>query len=788
MWWREDQTWLRAEGALRHLPALCVLALVFCFAPLAASNYGLASDQTVQRDVGKFTVEYVLGESDNLFRLDIRYIGAAFAVVLYAAERALGLTDVQDVYLSRYILSHGFFLVGAFVCYLLAHRLFGSRLLAMLAMFFFLCHPRLYGHSFYNSKDMPFLVMFLIALLLAHGALRTGNIRAYAGLGAWIGLIGSVRSFAFLLVALVPLVHIVDFVRGSGRERVWLLISVVALASASCAALFLALPYLWGDPLVRLGEWVDWMWRHPTVLRPLFMGETIYSDDRPWSYVPVWFSITTPPVVTVLALFGLAALGVRLLRKVPDGRGGAALRFEIVLALSVLVPLIASPFVGSIFNGWRHFYFLYGPMCLLACAGLVWLRQAAGRRLASVAAGVCAVGLASTVCWIARLHPHEHVYFNFLVDRKTPERLRTRFDMDYWSVSHKEALEFLLNAYPKARVPVAGTIAQSMMVLPAEKRRRIHPSTDFAAFFASDYRYFWATGANEGPTYAQPAHIRKVFSNTLYAVVRLQVDDFADTKYAADLSAALATPPVAENTPFAVHWDGEAITYLAEDCRPADVEGGMYGGTPAPPAGRFFLNVIGDSKNDFASAARYHHNEDFQFRHRGVVLSDGNRRVCMARVALDGYMVDALRTGQLDGEFTPTWSVRIAAKSPSALAAALARAEARQPEARGRYDVYLDDGALLYVREACSEEGEEDREPFFLHVVPLDFRALPVAVAERGFVNRGFTFATHGAMLGDMCVSRVRLPPFPARAAYTGQYVRDRGELWRVAVALRDAG
>lgn len=71
-----------------------MLAVVFAFSPWPVSNYGLASDQTVTRNVGKYTVEYVLGESDKLLRLDMRFIGSAFTVVLYAAERALGLTDV----------------------------------------------------------------------------------------------------------------------------------------------------------------------------------------------------------------------------------------------------------------------------------------------------------------------------------------------------------------------------------------------------------------------------------------------------------------------------------------------------------------------------------------------------------------------------------------------------------------------------------------------------------------------------------------------------------------------
>ena len=434
-------------------------------------------------------------------------------------------------------------------------------------------------------------------------------------------------------------------------------------------------------------------------------------------------------------------------------------------------------------------------MCLIACAGLAWLRDAVGRRLAALAVGVAAAGLAPVVCWIALLHPHEHVYFNFLVDRKTPERLRTQFDMDYWAVSHKEALEFLLHAYPNGPIPVAGTIGQSTKVLPKSDRSRIVRSHEFSAYLATDYRYWWGAGVEEGASYAQPIHVRKVFSNTLYAIVRLQVGDFANTanlanmasmKYAEDYSTALTTPPVAENEHFGVHWDGETITYIGEDCRPADVEGEIFQVGPSQPAGRFFLHVFGDRKRGASWTGGYFHNEDFQFRHRGVVFLDGEKRVCMARVALDGYAVDALRTGQLDGDGTPVWAVRIATATPAALVAALARVATKEPQAHGRYDVHVDDGALLYVKEGCREEDRA--ASFFLHVVPLDRREAAPDVAKKGFANRGFTFATHGAMLGDTCVLRARLPAFRAQSAYTGQYVRDRGELWGVDVALSNGG
>ena len=495
-----------ARSAERHFPPLCVLPIALAFGIVIAGDFGLAFDQLTQYRIGHSTVEYVLGESNKLLRSNWRYYGAAFEVALQAGERLLGLTDDQHIFLSRYLLSHCVFLGGAFASYLLAYRLFQNRLLATFAMLFFLCHPRLYGHSFYNSKDGAFLSMFMIALVLAHGALRTGRIRSYAGLGLWIGLSGSIRPMAFLLVMLVPLAQCVDLVRGSARERVRLLLAAICVALASAAACFAALPYLWGDPFARFVEWLALMSDFPGGTSSLFLGEVIRTDDRPWSYIPVWFSVTTPPVVTALAILGGLVVGGRLVRDPAGALSGRAhaehacrvCGFGALLVASSLVPVVVTLWVGNIYNGWRHLYFVYGPVSLLACAGLAWLLQCNGKRFSALTVIVATFGLAPVVFWIAILHPHQNVYFNFLVDRKTPERLRTQFDMDYWTVSQKEAIETLLDLLPQGRVPIAGMMARSIRIMPAKQRSRIVHSEDFSAYLSTDYRYRpWSRGGRK---------------------------------------------------------------------------------------------------------------------------------------------------------------------------------------------------------------------------------------------------------------------------------------------------
>ena len=776
-----------AGTAASHAPAIGVLVILFAVGVVAADGYGLHVDTKELSRHGLLTVEYVRDENTALLNEPItRCYGAAFHVALLGAQRVLsltGATDVQHVFLVRYLLSHGFFLVGAFACYLLARRLFRSRTVAILAMCLLIAHPRLYGHSFFNGSDIPFLSVFMIGLLLAHWALRSGGGGAFATLGAWLGLASTMRPMAFMLLALVILSQCMDLLGASRRKRVRILVSTGAMVVASGAAFFAGLPYLWGDPLARLAGCFALMSDHPSVVTSFFLGELIRSDDRPFSYIPVWVAVTTPPFAILLALIGGLALSRRLAARPRTLFADTRLRFMVLLAACVAIPVVVVMFwVGNIYDGWRHMYFVYGPLCIGAAGGLAWLAANMRRRMAILGRTAAVFGLVAVVWEGVHLHPHQHVYFNFLVDRKTPERLRRQFDLDYTFVPFKEALEFLLATHA-GPVPIMRPLWESVDALPAAQRRRLVLSNDFSAYFVTDYRHPYGRGPDLGRTYADPVYERKVFSNTLYAVAQSEVDAEEGSRYRADYLLALSSPPVAVG-PFNLHWEGEVITYLRKDCEPGDVYELDVRRPWLPPTRRFFLQVSGDKLGDKRTAWRYVHDEGFPFRQHGVVFQDGASRVCMARVPLHGFQVDAILTGQADAAGR-LWSREVGAVDAASLRQLLERVRTTAPARRSHWDVYTDDGTIVYVRENCGADGAgEDLAPFFLHAEPFNFDGWPRAVELLGFVNRDFTFSTHGTVLDGTCVARARLPPFPVRRVRTGQWAAAEGELWAIELNM----
>ena len=170
---------------MRERGHLIAPALFFAVGLAALDDCGVFVDESWRRKIGYASFNYILGDEDA--RLDDadhdRFCGIAFKIPLIIAERALGLEDSRHALPSRRLLTHAFFLAAAFSAWLLAYRLFGSRLIAPLAALIFLLRPRICAHSFFNAKDLPFPRMFMIALYLVRRAFRR-TVWAFALCGA----------------------------------------------------------------------------------------------------------------------------------------------------------------------------------------------------------------------------------------------------------------------------------------------------------------------------------------------------------------------------------------------------------------------------------------------------------------------------------------------------------------------------------------------------------------------------------------------------------------------------
>ena len=738
-----------------HWGALLALALFLVAGLAILDDYGVTNDELSQLQVTPATLGYIANGDLDAFVAALwhehgKFYGMASEAPVFLADQVFRLEDGRAVYLVRHLLMHLFLLGGGVFAYLLAYRLFRSRLLAVAALLLFLLHPRLYAHSFFNSKDIPFLAMFVVALFLAHRAFARGSVSAFALLGVGVGMLLNLRIMGVILPAGILSLRALDIAFApSWRERKRVLLTTWSFALAGFLTIYTLLPYLWADPLGRAVEWWATLSDHPYKPYGLFRGLIGRSVDFP-EYVPVWFSITSPPFALLLGLVGWSAILFWAVKSPRVALRNARLRFGVLLAgcfaMSILAVVILNP---NLYFGWRHVYFLWAPFSLLAVWGLRELAAAlSARRLRAAVYGAAGAGLAATLASMALIHPNQQVYFNFSVDRATPEFLRTQYVMDYWRHPMLQALEWLSdNAYllPDRAAAITGTYNwedyKNATFLTDASRARIAGNTGFTVVPPVQWES-WARSA-------RALHRVEVYDNAIFTLERK--DDLREV-YAATRGRE---PDIAGA--YDVHLLDGAVALVMEPCAPAFIE--KLGVT---------LRV---TPIDQTNLPRWR--EGKREEPRGFALFeygaffDGK---CVASLPLPDYPI---------ADFRLVWGLELLSREAAREAMRRAKEEGRLL-ARSVYDVHLADGELVYTQEQC--DPLETEHPFRVSV--FYERADDSSERRRrwGREIRDFEFHERGALLEEgACVALFPLPDYPIAGIETEHRTRDGSSVWSMS-------
>ena len=757
-------------GFLARHSAIVALAAFAIVGVAVLDDYGIAWDESDQRRIGYASFDYILGDEDALQTDVLRYYGVAFEVPLTAVERLLRLEDSRDIHLARHLITHLFFLAGGFFAWLLTYRLFGSRLIALLAMLIFLLHPRIYAHSFFNSKDVPFLSMFMIALYLTHRAFRRDTVGAFALCGVGVGLLANFRIMGIMLIPAVLGMLALDAIyavkRGGGIKHIF--VCVCAFSTTCVAALYAALPSMWRDPPFLL-EALAALSNHPARFPTLFRGEVVRWPDIPWDFIPTWMLITTPPAALALAALGIGYAARLCAANRRGALANSTARFGLLMVACLILPIAAAAALNSnMYGDWRQMYFLYAPICVLAAFGLWWTAALPKPRLRAAAFALAALGLAVVAVQMIRLHPLQNEYLSPLVDKSA---LVDRWQMDYWSVSYKGALDALLKAQPTGRLAIDDPLwklGHTSRLIPETDRRRLSLNPAYPSF-----RIAHGDGGESGYPVIRPAPRSQprrhgdggeseypvIWTREVYGVPIVSIKDIraeTDAAFRAAYAAAAESVRIAGAGGFDIYRNDESLTYIKE-------AGGDEGAR-----GRIDLSIIplrpGEDGAERESLS-------FDLWNDALTL-DG--KVLIA-VPLPSYPVRAIETSmRLDGEEGAQWSVDV-----DFYAAALSKPLAASA---GGFDARLDGGTITYVKENCDEEDTRGR--FFLSIFPKDPSDLPQDARDAGREHESlnFDFDRYGAILDGRCVIVRYLPGYAISRIETGQWLPGEGELWSVRI------
>lgn len=510
--------------------AVCAFFAVFlALGLLTAADYGPSWDEQTEMDILRMNLwEYarVLGLNESRFETLAARQGPLSIETLRPISQSieqdhgtaafypfgwvvldLSLTGAQQSALWH-MACWAVFTLGGFALYATLRQMGLSRGWALLGPVCLLLTPPFFAHGHFNNKDIALFSLSLCGLWQSLAlARRPGFAR-----GACFALCGALAANTKVaglalwgLCALYVLIRLLMERRMT--PRVWGVAGVTVLSFAALYALLT--PALWADPAAFFGYLLSnavafQRWNGYVLFRGSVFDTT--SQPLPWYYLPYMMLATTPLWILMLCAAGTALAmwtGARRLRT----RGAPGL-VPLLTVLLWLLPLAFAVLTRTrVYNGWRHFYFLYGPMLALAVLGAreLWTHmRGARRRVFAALLGLC---MAFTGVGIATQHPYQYAYYQPLVQLRGMDYN----ELDYWNVSARDALVRLAEAYDGALTVEPAdlwseyALQRALDVLPDELAGRFVclPEGGGARFVLSNPTYACFSGFSPGADMAE---------------------------------------------------------------------------------------------------------------------------------------------------------------------------------------------------------------------------------------------------------------------------------------------
>ncbi|MCC3156809.1 glycosyltransferase family 39 protein [Hymenobacter sp. 15J16-1T3B] len=472
-------------------------------------HYGVSWDEPTDRQTGMISARYVAelvapdwaarqsafaGLPDFATYADNDH-GVLFETPLCLLEVGLGITDSRTTYLLRHAAIFLTFVGGVWALYRLARLRFGSWQLGLAASTLLLLSPRFFAESFYNNKDLVFLAVFTLGVYTLARLLQHPSLGRAALHGLVTAAATDVRLLGCLLLPMTLGMVTLELLYGPAELRRRWLPAVPLYLLTAVAATVAGWPYLWAAPLTNFQHAFSSLSNFAFDADLLYFGERVSINALPWHYIPVWVLITTPVAYSAAALLGALALGADLVRSRLALLRRPEYRLDVLFLGWLLTPVLMVIVLHSVvYDGWRHLYFIYPALLLLALRGalLLWRARQESARLHRLAVGLAALAALEAVGTLGRMvlmHPFEQTFFAFLPARVVEQQ----FERDYWGLSYRAGLQWILAHDAAPRIDIRGAQHQPLMnnvaVLPAAQRQRLqlNPAAP-RAYYLTTYR------------------------------------------------------------------------------------------------------------------------------------------------------------------------------------------------------------------------------------------------------------------------------------------------------------
>ena len=339
----------------------------------------------------------------------------------------------------------------------------------------------MFAESFYNDKDLVFLAFFTIGLNASIKFILSPTWRMALLCALACALAINIRLIGILLPLIVLGILCIRILMERSQAKIFFGVMLwFSLATLGLTILFW--PWLWSNPFEHLMVAFSNMRQFRWFGFPFYMGQYYPVKELPWHYLIVSIAITTPLWILALFIFGA---GQTLWQCI--GRNGRLWndndQMQDLIFLAIAVgPVAAIILMDSVvYNGWRHVYFIYPAIILIAIKALHeiwrWCTDIKKSQIAIILKRGVLLILASsmimTAHWMVAAHPMQNVYFNWLAGY----HWKDRWEVDYWGLANRQALQLiadvdsrpLIRVWPGSNMP----LYYALKMLPEKDRNRL---------------------------------------------------------------------------------------------------------------------------------------------------------------------------------------------------------------------------------------------------------------------------------------------------------------------------
>lgn len=424
----------------------------------ACLHTGISIDELTEYQTLLININAVKGlfagslfEYHSLLNYQDRYYGIGFHLIANVFAQLFAFLNEQTFLLikspSEVLFTHvsvfGAFVLSGFLVKSILTKLSVQSSMANLGMVTYLLWPYLLGHSFFNVKDIPFLLAWLLAtniylkiLKLWHSQFsctRSYVWTQFAILGLSTAWLLSIRiSGVLIFIEYVVIFFTYSFLARCQLRRILSLSNAAAFSIPLLLGLFSLYPVFWHNPFELINA-IEYMSRHPWDGDTLTAGRLLAPREFSYLYIPAWLLIKLPLVVIIGCLVTPLVIykAIQARKSYPIGTCLGNLLGLVFSVVAILVFLVITK--AGLYNELRQILFIFPLIYIIGFTALYYISKK-----------ILGVSLVITALLFAVdnivLCPYQYSYINEVARQLDVGR---RYEKDYFFLSAARNVEWL---------------------------------------------------------------------------------------------------------------------------------------------------------------------------------------------------------------------------------------------------------------------------------------------------------------------------------------------------------